>query len=454
MTGQLQFNLLPERKVWTVSQLTTRIRELLAQNFTDIWVDGEISNCHEAQSGHLYFTLKDEAAQIRCVCFRNQLRLLKFRPEDGLHVTVRGSVSVYDARGEYQIYVEHVEPVGLGALQLAFEQLKKRLESEGLFDPARKKPLPLLPRRIGLITSPRGAAVRDVVRILRRRFPNVHLTVYPVRVQGEGAAKEIVDAVRFFNSKELADVLIVARGGGSLEDLWAFNEEIVARAISASEIPVISGIGHETDFTIADFVADVRASTPSAAAELVVQSRREFDRHIAVLREDLASRIRMRLLEWKHRVQELAAHRGFRRPLDVLRQSRQRADEFTSRLAMGLQARLDESRRRFTAVQLRIASFDFRAKIGALRLRLEKRSADLGRRAERFLRVKRERFERLRLQLEERNPLRVLERGYAVAYDASGAVLRSADQVSLGDAVSVQLARGRLTTEVKKKEST
>jgi exodeoxyribonuclease VII large subunit len=454
VTGQLQFNLLPERKVWTVSQLTTRIRELLAQNFTDIWVDGEISNCHEAQSGHLYFTLKDEAAQIRCVCFRNQLRLLKFRPEDGLHVTVRGSVSVYDARGEYQIYVKHVEPVGLGALQLAFEQLKKRLESEGLFDPARKKPLPLLPRRIGLITSPRGAAVRDVVRILRRRFPNVHLTVYPVRVQGEGAAKEIVDAVRFFNSKELADVLIVARGGGSLEDLWAFNEEIVARAISASEIPVISGIGHETDFTIADFVADVRASTPSAAAELVVQSRREFDRHIAVLREDLASRIRMRLLEWKHRVQELAAHRGFRRPLDVLRQSRQRADEFTSRLAMGLQARLDESRRRFTAVQLRIASFDFRAKIGALRLRLEKRSADLGRRAERFLRVKRERFERLRLQLEERNPLRVLERGYAVAYDASGAVLRSADQVSLGDAVSVQLARGRLTTEVKKKEST
>jgi exodeoxyribonuclease VII large subunit len=449
---QLQFNLLPERKVWTVSQLTTRIRELLAQNFTDIWVDGEISNCREAQSGHLYFTLKDAGAQIRCVCFRNQLRLLKFRPEDGLHVTVRGSVSVYDARGEYQIYVEHVEPVGLGALQLAFEQLKKRLEADGLFDPARKKPLPMLPRRIGLVTSPGGAAVRDVVRILRRRFPNVHLTVYPVRVQGEGAAAEIVEALRFFNRKQLADVLILARGGGSLEDLWAFNEEIVARAISASAIPIITGIGHETDFTIADFVADVRASTPSAAAELVVQSRREFDRHIATLREDLASRARMRLLEWKHRVQELAAHRGFRRPLDLLRQSRQRADEFISRLAMGLQARLDASRRRFTAAQLRIASFDFRAKIGALRLRLEKRSADLGRRGERFLRGKRERFERLRLQLEERHPMRVLERGYAVAYDASGAVLRSADQVALGDMVNVQLARGRLTTEVRKKD--
>jgi exodeoxyribonuclease VII large subunit len=451
--GQLPFNLLPERQVWSVSQLTARIRELLAHNFTDIWVEGEISNCREAQSGHLYFTLKDEAAQIRSVCFRQQLRLLKFRPQDGLKVTVRGSISVYDARGEYQIYVEHVEPVGLGALQLAFDQLKKRLEDEGLFAPERKKSLPLLPRRIGLITSPRGAAVRDVVRILRRRFPNVHLTLYPVRVQGEGAAADIVGAVRFFNRKRLAEVLILARGGGSFEDLWAFNEEGVARAVAASAIPVITGIGHETDFTIADFVADVRASTPSAAAELVVQSRREFDAHIAALRVDLASRMNLRLLEWKHRVQELAAHRGFRRPLDLLRQSRQRADELVSRLTIGLQARLEASRRRFTAAQLCIVSFDFRAKITALRLRLEKRAADLGRRAERCLRGKRERFERLRLQLEERNPLRVLERGYAVAYDASGTVLRSADQVSLGDPVSVQLARGRLTAEVKKKES-
>ena len=450
--GQLQFNLLPERQVWSVSQLTTRIRELLARNFTDIWVEGEISNCREAQSGHLYFTLKDEAAQIRCVCFRQQVRLLKFRPQDGLKVTVRGSLSVYDARGEYQIYVEHVEPVGLGALQLAFDQLKKRLEDEGLFAPERKKPLPLLPRRIGLITSPRGAAVRDVVRILRRRFPNIHLTVYPVRVQGEGAAGDIVAAVRFFNRRQLADALILARGGGSLEDLWAFNEESVAHAVAASAIPVITGIGHETDFTIADFVADVRASTPSAAAELVVQSRREFDAHIAALRQDLASRVSLRLLEWKHRVQGLAAHRGFRRPLDLLRQSRQRADEQASRLVMGLQARLEASRRRFTAAQLRIVSFDFRAKIAALRLRLEKRAGDLGRRAERGLRGKRERFERLRLQLEERNPLRVLERGYAVAYDASGAVLRSTEKVSLGDIVSVQLARGRLTTEVKTKE--
>ena len=452
MTTQLQFNLQPTRRALTVSELTARIRDLLAKNFTDIWVEGEISNCREAQSGHIYFTLKDDRSQVRCVFFKQQRRGIKFLPEDALHVIVRGSISVYEARGEYQIYVENIEPVGLGALQLAFEQLKKRLEAEGLFDAAKKKPLPLLPIRIGLITSPRGAAVRDVVRILRRRFPNVYLTVYPVRVQGEGAAGEIVKALRFFNQKKLADVLIVARGGGSMEDLWAFNEEIVARAIAASEIPVISGVGHETDFTIADFVADVRASTPSAAAELVVQTRREFDKHIADLRETLASLVRYRLLDLSKRVHELAARRGFRRPLDLLRQQRQRADEMTSRLALGLRARLDQSRKRFTSAHERIVSFDFRVRISAFRLRLEKRAADLAVRAERFLRAKRERLERLLLQLQERGPLRVLERGYAIATDAAGNVLVSADQVALGDSVLIQLHRGKLTTEVRKKE--
>ena len=450
--SQLTFNLMPNRKVWTVSELTGKIRDLLAKNFTDIWVEGEISNCREAQSGHIYFTLKDDHAQVRCVFFKQQQRGIKFRPEDGLQMTVRGSISVYEQRGEYQIYVENLEPVGLGALQLAFEQLKKRLEAEGLFAAERKKPLPLLPNRIGLITSPRGAAVRDVVRILRRRFPNVHLTVYPVRVQGEGAAAEIVKALKFFNQKKFVDVLILARGGGSMEDLWAFNEEPVARAIAASEIPVISGVGHETDFTIADFVADVRASTPSAAAELVVQTRREFDKHIADLRDTLASLIRYRLLEFSRRVHELSARRGFRRPLDLLRQQRQRADEMTSRLALGLRAKLEKSRKRFTAAHLRIVSFDFRVKIAAFRLRLERRSAELGVRAERLLRTKRERLDRLRLQLEERSPLRVLERGYAIATDAVGNVLRDAAQVALGDSVAIQLHRGKLTTEVRKKE--
>jgi exodeoxyribonuclease VII large subunit len=450
---QLTFNLMPDRKTWTVSELTGKIRELLAKNFTDINVQGEISNCREAQSGHIYFTLKDDRAQVRCVFFKQQQRGIKFRPEDGLLMTVRGSISVYETRGEYQIYVENLEPVGRGALQLAFEQLKKRLEAEGLFDAARKKPLPLLPSHIGIVTSPKGAAVRDVVRVLKRRFPNVHLTVYPVRVQGEGSAEEIVKALKFFNAKKLVDVLILARGGGSMEDLWSFNEEIVARAIFASEIPVISGVGHETDFTIADFVADVRASTPSAAAELVVQTRREFDKSIADLRETLASLIRYRLLEFSRHVHELSARRGFRRPLDLLRQQRQRADEMTSRLALGLRARLEQSRKRFTAAHLRIASFDFRVKIAAFLLRLEKNSADLGHRAERLLRSKRDLWQRLTVQLQERSPLRVLERGYAIATDANGVVLRETGQVALGDSITIQLHRGRLTTEVKKKET-
>jgi exodeoxyribonuclease VII large subunit len=449
---QLQFNLQPERRVYTVSDLTARIRDLLARNFTDVLVQGEISNLRPASSGHIYFTLKDERAQVRCVFFKQQQRGMKFRPEDGLKVTVRGSVSVYEARGEYQIYVESLEPVGRGALQAAFEQLKKKLEAEGLFDPARKKLLPLLPSRIGLITSSTGAAVRDVVRILTRRFPNVHLTLYPVRVQGEGAAEEIAQALAHFNRKRSADVILLVRGGGSIEDLWAFNEEKVARAIAACAIPVIAGVGHETDFTIADFVADVRASTPSAAAELVVQTRREFDKHLADLRGSLGSLVRYRLLELSRRVHELAGRRGFRRPLDLLRQRRQQADELTSRLALGLKARLETSRRRFTAAHLRIARFDFRAKIAALRRRFEKLGNELGVCIERLLRLKRERWQRLAVQLQERSPLKVLERGYAIATDAAGVVLRDADHVEVGDEVRVQLHRGRLDTEVKAKE--
>jgi len=451
--GQLTFNLQPERRSFTVSELTARIRDLLTKNFTEICVEGEISNCRPAQSGHLYCTLKDDKAQVRCVWFKQQMRGVKFRPEDGLKVSVRGSISVYEARGEYQIYVESMEPVGRGALQLAFEQLKKQLQAEGLFDARHKKALPLLPSRIGLITSPTGAAVRDVVRILRRRFPNVHLTLFPVRVQGEGSALEISKAIKFFNVGEIVDVLIVGRGGGSMEDLWAFNEEIVARAIFESKIPVISGVGHETDFTIADFVADLRASTPSAAAELVVQTRKQFDEHLTRVVNTLTEQIRYRILVRSRRVHELAGRRGFRRPLDLLRQQRQRADELTSRVALGLKARLEHSSKRFSRAQLRIFSFDFRVKISALRLQLDKRAAELAVRAERLLQKKRERLERLSLQLQERGPLKALERGYAIARDAAGNVLRSAGQVAIGNAVSIRLQQGSLETEVKRKHS-
>jgi len=281
----------------------------------------------------------------------------------------------------------------------------------------------------------------------------VCLALFPVRVQGEGSAQEIAKAIKFFNLQKTVDVLIVGRGGGSMEDLWAFNEEIVARAIFESKIPVISGVGHETDFTIADFVADVRASTPSAAAEIVVQTRREFDKHVKSLQDALGEQMRYRILVLSRRVHELSARRGFRRPLDLLRQHRQRADELTSRVAMGLRARLEQSRKQFTAAHLQIIRFDFRMKIAALRLRLDKRSVELGTRAERLLQQKRDRLERLGLQLQERGPLKALERGYAIATDAAGNVLRSTEQVEIGDSVSIQLQRGKLISDVREKSN-
>ena len=490
-------SILPKKHIWSVSELTGRIRDLLEGEFPDIWVEGEVSNFRPAQSGHLYFTLKDSKAQIRCVCFRDQVRGLRFKPEDGLHVTVRGSISVYDLRGEYQIYVAHIEPVGLGALQLAFEQLKKRLEAEGLFDESRKKPLPVLPGRIGVITSPAGAAVRDIVRVLMRRFPNVQVQIFPVKVQGDGAAAEIVDALRYFNRLKSVDVLILARGGGSLEDLWAFNEEILARAIAASTLPLISGVGHETDFTIADFVADVRAATPSAAAEIVVRTRQEFERNIAEQQRHIVNRIHYLFLEWRHQVRDLEAHRAFRQVEIRIRRYRQQVDDCTSFLAENLRHRFQsarqrvtaarsrleafdlrgraaalrahierrsgelaawlerifvQKRRRFTASHLRLASVDLRARVARFRRRVEQRSGELETRMDRLLLGRRRRWEAADLRLRERSPYELLKRGYAIAYDASGKVLRSADQVSTGDPVSVRLARGEFSATVREKK--
>jgi exodeoxyribonuclease VII large subunit len=450
--SQFSFNLQPARHILSVSELTTRIRVLIESEFPDLWVEGEVSNFRPAQSGHLYFTLKDERAQVRCVCFRNEARMLKFRPEDGLRITVRGALSVYEQRGEYQIYVQHIEPVGLGALQLAFEQLKQRLEAEGLFAAERKKPLPMLPRRIGLVTSPTGAAVRDVLRVLRRRFPSAHVVLFPVRVQGEGAAQEIVEALRYFNRKRLADVLILARGGGSIEDLWAFNEEIVARAVAASQIPIICGVGHETDFTIADFAADVRAATPSAAAEIVVRSREEFDRHLAELDRRLLERLRYALLERRHRLQQLIGERAFRRLPDLVRQRRQRVDELALAQAELLRKRLKNTADKVRLLERRLAGIDLRIRLAALRLRIEQGRERLGNVAERFFTARRHGLAALAVQLEERSPLRLLERGYAICYDASGRLLRGADGVAVGDEIAVQLARGRLGAVVNKKE--
>ena len=492
------FSIMPQRRIWKVSELTGRIRSVLEPAFNDITVEGEISNCRIIPaSGHAYFTLKDAKSQLRCVCFATQMRAVKFKLEDGLHITVRGSIGVYEQRGEYQIYVQTMEPVGLGALQLAFEQLKKKLAAEGLFDQARKKPLPLLPCAIGVITSPTGAAIRDILRVLKRRFPNACVLVYPVKVQGVGAAEEIVEALRHFHAAKCAEVIIIARGGGSLEDLWAFNEEVLARAIFAAEIPIISGVGHEIDFTIADFVADLRAPTPSAAAELVVRSRDEFDATVREHQRRLVHHIRFRISEWKHRTRDLETHRGFRQLEMLLRNRRQLVDDMAQSLAVGMHLRMASFRERVTEANARVGSFDLRtraqvlrrridqrcdaltgamerllarkrrtyvasevrfagidlrARVGKLRASAERCTAELSVRVDRLLVARRRKLEAVMMQLDERSPLNILKRGFAIAYDSSGKVLRSAEQVTIGDDISVRLARGELGATVRAKK--
>src|SRR5215218_2811657 len=301
---------IPERRIYTVSELTAGIRGAIEERFAEMWVEGEISNCRVWNTGHMYFTLKDGGAQIRSVMFRGTLRYLRFKPEDGLHVIARGRLSVYEPKGEYQLVCEHMEPHGLGALQLAFDQLKKKLQAEGLFDRARKRPLPALPRKIGIVTSLDGAALRDIIKVLRRRHPNAHLVISPARVQGEDAAAEITRALRRIARVPGVDVVIAGRGGGSAEDLWAFNEEMVARAIAACPVPVISAVGHEVDVTIADFVADLRAPTPSAAAEMVVSAKDEFCSRIDRLHHRLHVAARSQIQHRQNVLHALTARRG------------------------------------------------------------------------------------------------------------------------------------------------
>ncbi len=327
-------------RIYSVSELTAELKALLEHTFTGVWVEGEISNFKHHTSGHMYFTLKDERGQLRAVMFRGSNRGLQFRPEDGLAVVVFGNVTIYEPRGEYQVYVESMEPKGLGALQLAFEQLKTRLEAEGLFDPGRKRPIPLLPKKIGLVTSPSGAAIRDILQIIHRRFANVQVLIFPVRVQGEEAAAEIVEGVEFLNKRGDLDVLIVARGGGSIEDLWAFNEEVVARAIYASQTPVISAVGHETDFTIADFVADVRAPTPSAAAELVISRKAELSQRVDDLFSRLVSHMRYRAERSGERLRSLERHLRLLSPLERVKGQRERLRDGALALQSSMSHRL------------------------------------------------------------------------------------------------------------------
>ena len=442
----------PTKKIFSISELSQEIKNLLERQYPDVWVTGEVSNFRAAGSGHLYFTLKDATAQLRAVCFRNQARYLKFKPQDGISVIARGHLSVYEARGEYQLYVEYLEPAGLGALQLAFEQLKQKLAAEGLFETARKKPLPLLPRAIGVVTSPSGAAVRDILRILRRRFRNMNVLIYPVKVQGEGAAEEIVEGIQYFNREQNVDVMIVGRGGGSLEDLWAFNEEMVARAIAASGIPVISAVGHEIDFTIADFVADLRAPTPSAAAELVVHPKQDFLSELENRARHMAQVVRLQLSEARHRLTELRMHHVFQAIVTRLAERAQRVDDAVASLERSMRARLNDARQEWLRASAGVVRYDFRRLLGLKRAALDDRWGRFDAALRRFLVERNNRLAQVEAILKERGPLTILKRGYSITRDAAGKIVRDAETVALGSNISVRLARGELRAIIRDKK--
>ena len=439
----------PVRQVFTVSELSATIRDALETKFQNVWVEGEISNARLWNTGHLYFTLKDSASQIKGIIFRSALRNLKFKPEDGLRVVARGKIGVYEVKGEYQLICEHLEPQGFGPLQVAFEQLKKKLAGEGLFEAARKRPLPALPRRIGLVTSIDGAALRDMVRVLRRRYPNAHLVISPTRVQGEGAGGEVARALKLVARVPHVDVIIVARGGGSLEDLWAFNEEVVARAIAASPVPVISGVGHETDVTIADFVADLRAATPSAAAELVVRRKDEFFSHIDRLGERLDAAMGNRLRRIESRLHALEARPGFAGFPGRLAFRGRHVSELASALRHGMGQAVARRGRRHDALRRALDQFDPRHRLGAIRTRLVARDAQLSAAARRRLTTTQGRFGSLAARLEGLSPLAVLGRGYAVTWDAGRTrIIRDAATLRAGDEVNVTLHRGAFAATV------
>ncbi len=437
-----------DRQVYTVAELTARVRDVLEQQVPPFWVEGEISNLRVPGSGHAYFTLKDDQAQIRAVLFRNRLRRIRFEPADGLHVVAFGSLEVYAPRGEYQMVVELMEPKGLGALQVAFEQLKARLQTEGLFDAGRKRPLPRFPRKIGIVTSPTGAAIRDMLRVIARRFGDLHIVVRPVRVQGEGAAQEIADGLADLNALGDVDVIIAGRGGGSLEDLWAFNEEVVARAIVASRAPVISAVGHEVDFTIADFVADLRAPTPSAAAELVVREKEAVIDGLRDLHHRLIRALVRRLEGHRERLRWIAERRVLTDPARPLRDAHRRLDELGFRLRGAFVARHRHAVHGLALATQRLHSSSPAVRISSGRGLLGRLQGRLGAAARRSLDRSQHHFRVAAGKLDGLSPLAVLGRGYSVTRKPSGEIVRRAGQVARGDAVSVLLHQGTLECAV------
>jgi exodeoxyribonuclease VII large subunit len=439
-----------EKTILTVSRLTALLRGVLEENFEQVWVQGEVSNLSFPSSGHIYFTLKDTGAQLRCVMFKGSVKNLKFRPTDGMALIARGRVSVYDQRGEYQLICEYLEPAGVGALQMAFVQLKERLAKEGLFDETHKHPLPPFPRRIGVITSATGAAIHDILNVLKRRFASLEILLYPVRVQGEGAALEIARAIDDMNRLGQVDVLIVGRGGGSLEDLWAFNEEVVARAVYRSKLPVISAVGHETDWTICDFVADLRAPTPSAAAELVIASSLELRGQLDALSRHLRMAIESRLTAMETRVDAL--RRSLHDPSSMLGHLAQRVDDLTGHLEMALENAAMRRRELLERLQSRLSYHSPDRQTERLRQQLTTLSAQ----SEQLIRDKvrglKHAFGGMAARLEVLSPLRTLSRGYAIATTSDGTVVTTVAQLAEGDRIKVQLYHGKAVCRVEEIE--
>jgi len=442
---------LPFRYILTVSELTQEIKDIFEEKFPDIWVEGEVSNLRIPPSGHIYFTLKDDFCQIRAVLFKMQARALRFIPKDGLQVICRGRVGLYEKRGDYQLILETIEPKGIGALQLAFLQLKERLEKEGLFDPVHKKPIPMVPQKIGIITSPTGAVIQDMLHILERRFENLHILLYPVRVQGEGASSEIAEGIKYFNQLTDADVIIVGRGGGSLEDLWAFNEEVVARAIYHSKIPIISAVGHETDYTIADFVADLRAPTPSAAAELVVRDKREVGNILNYLRGRLENQMIQMLQGYRTDLSYI--RKIFKEPGKKIEQYFLRVDDLVNRLRVLtswiFKRREEKGFRLNESLLLRNPM----QRVKNIRLFIREADRRLAQNIRYSIEIQRQRVGGRLGKLNSLSPLSILQRGYSVTRKLpSRQVLSDAANVKEGDKVEVKLYRGTLICGVEKTE--
>ena len=439
----------PERDVFTVSRLNQTARRLLEQGLPRIWIEGELSNIARPSSGHLYFTLKDSNAQIRGAMFRSRNQLLRFKPEEGMQVTVRAKISLYEPRGDYQLIAEYMEEAGDGVLQRAFEALKRKLDSEGLFDPARKRALPALPARIGVITSPSGAAIHDVLSVLGRRFPAIPVIVYPVPVQGKDAGREIAAMLETVTRRNECDVLILTRGGGSLEDLWAFNEEIVARAIHACHIPMVSAVGHEVDLTIADFVADRRAPTPSAAAELVSPDQAEWLEQLRVIESRLVRSMQQQTNDYRQRINWLQQRLQLRHPGQYLRQQAQRLDELEGRTRLAIKSYFNDLHAKLHAAYAALQQATPAHRIRRFELQYQALEQRMNAAVNSLLANRRNRLAVACKSLDTVSPLATLERGYAiVTRPGKKAIVRKASGIRRGDRIEARLAEGQLLCTV------